>query len=257
MQLPAKNASSQAHLDVADHLDGAVEAWRDVEIITQDQQIVVVEVGDLVRGAADGLRARMATTEQAATAASKARARFGVRDVVLDLRVMSTSDGVLNGPALRDRRSPVFKQVFPDGNATEIARAKMREEPDLAGRLHERLGKAADFNGRAALLADLGEAVDKSKAARQVVVDAEEAETRAAEDERLARLELRHALEKGYGKLLSAFPGRKPFVESFFPKREASGTPEAAPAKAAPAPAPAAPAPAAEAAPAPAAPANG
>ena len=46
------------------------------------------------------------------------------------------------------------------------------------------------------------------------------AENKAADAEIQARLGLRTALEQAYGKLRAASPGRRDFVESFFPKRD-------------------------------------
>lgn len=219
MHLPAQSASSQIYLHFTTHTGGAVEAWRDAEVITAAEQAVVIEVGEQVSAAMNELVAREAAAEQAARVASKARARFGVRDAVLDLRVMATSDGVLNGPGLRKRESPIFKQVFLNATGTDIVRAKVREEPELAARLYDRLGKAPDFPGRGVLLKELGEAVERSMVARQALLAAEQAEATAKDDERLARLALRHTLQEVYGKLLATFPGRKSFVETFFPKR--------------------------------------
>ena len=222
MKLPGKNASSEAHLEFTAHTEGAVDAWKDNEIIISAQQVVVVEVGARIGASSGALRARMTEREEAARATSKARARFAVRDVVLGLRVNATNDGVLNGPALRNREHPVFKQVFLDGTASDIVRAKPREEPELAGRLHERLGKTDDFPGRAGLLTDLGGAVDKSVVSRQSLLAAEEAESRAKDAERMARITLRLTIEQAYGNLLAAFPGQKSFVETFFPRPDRS-----------------------------------
>jgi hypothetical protein len=220
MRLPAPTASSEVHLNYAAHIDGACEAWKDAEIITPEQQATIAEVGDRTRDAADELRVREAAAEEAARATSRARARFGVRDVILDLRVMATSDGVLNGPALRNREHPIYKNVFLGSSPTEITRAKMREEPELVGRVRERLAGVADFPAKGGLVAELDTTLERSITARTALEMAEDAENKAGDAELAARLGLRHAIEQAYGTLRAAFPGRRDFVESFFPKRD-------------------------------------
>jgi hypothetical protein len=56
----------------------------------------------------------------------------------------------------------------------------VREEPELAARLHERLSKAPDFPSRAGLLTELGGAVGKSADALKAVLAAEKAEATAS-----------------------------------------------------------------------------
>lgn len=126
MQLPGVNASSDAYLTFAYHVQGACEAWVDAEIITAEQQKAVLEVGDLLKPPVEDLRAATNAADEAERLATMALARFRVRDVILDLRVMAVSDAVLNGPGLRDRQSPIFKQVFAGDNAGDITRARMR-----------------------------------------------------------------------------------------------------------------------------------
>ncbi|HSN96982.1 MAG TPA: hypothetical protein VLS89_01750 [Candidatus Nanopelagicales bacterium] len=220
MQLPPATSSSETHINYASDVLGAADSWHDAEIITPEQRAVVVEVIQIVEPAAEALQARLDAAEAAEKVTSRARARLRVRDVILDLRVNATSDGVLNGPAMRSRESAVFRDVMLDGNAGDITEAPIREEPELAARVHQRLGSAPDFPAKATLLADLGEAVHKSTTARDALDAAEEGENTAGDAEIAARLALRHALEQAYGKLRAAFPGQRDFVESFFPKQK-------------------------------------
>lgn len=229
MQLPGANASSSVYLSFAYHVQGAADAWADVEIITADQQKAVLDVGAMLKPVVDALRATAGASDDAERLATMALARFRVRDAILDLRVMAASDAVLNGPGLRDRRSPVYKQVFAGDNAGDITRARMRDEPELAALLASRLDKVDDFEGKAAAHKALTEAVQKSVAARDAADAASLAANKSGNDELAARLALRVALEKAYGTLRTAFPGRRDFVESFFPRTERpapkSGTP--------------------------------
>lgn len=94
--------------------------------------------------------------------------------------------------------------------------------------MRENLSTGPDFPARAGLIADLGEAVTKSTDARTALDAAEGAEALAGNAEMMARLALRETLEKAYGKLRTAFPGERDFVESFFPKRTSSPKPSEA-----------------------------
>lgn len=222
MQLPTVTSSSSTHINYASEVLGAAEAWEDAEVIAPEQRAAIVEVIGIVEPASDALQALLDAAEAAEKATSRARARLRVRDVILDLRVNATSDGVLNGPALRSRENTVFRNVMLDRNAGDITEAPMREAPELAGRVHEQLAKAPDFPAKATLLAELGEAVQKSTGARNALGAAEKAKDEAGDREMAARLALRRALEQAYGKLRAAFPGRRDFVESFFPKQKST-----------------------------------
>lgn len=221
MQLPRSDASSDVHLVYADHVEGGFEAWLDAEIISPDQQTAINEARGLLLGATTTLRTKALATQAAERTVSKARARFAMRDVVLDLRVNSVSDGLLNGPALRSRQSGVYQTVF-QGVASDITRARIREEPDLVARMRKRLADTADFPEKATLLAQLDPALQRSLDARSALLQAEVAKKEAEDEETAARMALRHTLEQIYGRLRSAFPGRREFVESFFPKRESA-----------------------------------
>jgi len=221
MQLPPSTASSETHLEYTSHFQGAGEAWKDAEIITTEQRAAIQEVSALVQARADALRARLSASEQAAEATSRARARFGVRDVVLDLRVMACSDGLLNGPAQRSRSHELYRSVMLGRTASEITETRPRQQPELVQRMRTQLADAPDFAAKAPLLADLDEALQKSFGARGALDDAEAAENQASDAEIAARLELRRTLEQAYGKLRAAFPGQRDFVESFFPRRKA------------------------------------
>ena len=223
MQLPSSTSSSLTHIDYAVYHLGACEAWKDVEIITQDQRAVIAEVITLVAPRADELRARTTAAEQAEEGTSRARARFGVRDVVLDFRVNAASDGLLNGPAQRSRDSALYRTTFLGGTASDITGARPREEPELAKRVRDQLAAGPSFPARDGLVAELGEAITKSVDARDALDAAEDSENQAGDAEITARLALRRALEQSYGKLRAAFPGQRDFVESFFPKRKARG----------------------------------
>lgn len=219
MQKPDVNASSAVHAEFADYIEGAVEAWSDAEVLTSDQKNIVQEVAALITPAINTLRASMDASEAAERAVSKARARFRVRDVVLDLRVMGTSDSLLNGPAARNRESALYRQVFLDGTAHSITSGTMRDEPDVVERLLARLDKVGDYEGKATARKLLAEALEKSLAARKdldvKVLDA----SKASDAERQARLNLHTVVDQVYGKLRAAFPGQREFIESFFPKR--------------------------------------
>lgn len=228
MQPAPMSASSEAHCNYAAHVVGACDAWKDAEIITPDQRAVIAEVLAMVQPRADDLRAKATITEQAEEATSKARARFGVRDVVLNLRVNTASDGLLNGPALRNRNNKLYRTIFLDGTACDITGAKRRDKPELAGSMRQNLANGPDFPARAGHLADLGEAITKSVEARNALDTAEGAEGTAGNAEMMARLSLRQTVVQAYGKLLTAFPGQRDFVESFFPKQGSSPKPSEA-----------------------------
>ncbi len=112
MQLPSPNASSQVYLDHTDHFEGAAEAWADAELITPAQTKAVAEANLLVAGAAAKLRDIATVSDTTARAATKARAHYNVRDVVLDLRVMALSDALLNGLCGRSYTHVVYRHVF-------------------------------------------------------------------------------------------------------------------------------------------------
>jgi hypothetical protein len=199
---------------------GAASAWSDAEIITPAQKAVVKEVGALVAAATAVVRASAVATEEAEQAVSVARAHYGVRDVILGRRVMGVSDALLNGPAERSRDTVVYKQVFRNEQANEIAGAKIRKEPELVEMLLARYDAVESFEGKDAAGQLLGEALKMSKETRSTLVDAEMARSKAVDAEATARMVLRMQLEQAYGKLRAAFPGKRDFVESFFPKRE-------------------------------------
>jgi hypothetical protein len=219
MQLLGVNASSQLYLTYCDHIEGAVEAWEDAEVLTAAQRQTVREVGDMLRPAVTHLRNALTATESAERIASRARARFNVRDVVLDLRVLATSDAVLNGPAARSREHPLYRQIFRDQTAGDITRVRMRDEPEVVSRMLERMDAATDFDGKAQVRVHLQQALQKSLVARSALDAAEQAERKAGDAELTARLALRTVIEQLYGKLRTAFPGQRDFVESFFPPR--------------------------------------
>jgi hypothetical protein len=220
MEVPSVDAGSIVYFKYTDHFAGAVEGWSDAEIITAEQRSVIVEIGPLVGNAAMILRNALTSRAEAERAATKLRARFAIRDIVLDKRIMATSDAVLNGPAMRDREHPVFTAVFKDGPAGDITSAKMREEPEVAERMRDRFAATPDFDGKARVQADLDESLAKSVATRDALDDAEVAENKAGDAELLARIGVRTALEQAYGKLRTAFPGQRKLVESFFYRAE-------------------------------------
>jgi len=220
MQLPGVNASSQVYVDYGDHVEGAAEAWSEAEVITDAQKQTIKEVLTVVGPAVAAVRAANGATEDAARKVNKARASFGVRDVILDRRVMALSDAVLNGPAGRDRQSNAYKQVFLNEKPHEITGGNMREEPEVVEVLLARYDAAPDFDGKKEARGVVQGALVKSIEAREVLDAAEMAENKAADAEIQARLTLRAALEQAYGKLRAAFPGRRDFIESFFPRRD-------------------------------------
>lgn len=220
MQLPPKNASSAACLAYGDAVIGATDAWSDAETLTHDQQQTILDLGKAIEPTIDKLREASLASERTERVAIKARARLRVRDVVLDMAVMRLSDVVLNGPAGRSREHPIYQQIFRGTTAGKITSAKVREEPALVERLLTRLDDAADFDGKAHARDALAKALKKSFDTLDAVDEAEADENTAVDAELSARLALRLILEQTYGKLRAAFPGRRDFVESFFPKRE-------------------------------------
>ena len=220
MELPELNASSSVYCKYTDHFSGAAQGWSDAEIITAEQCTAIVKAAGLVDSAATSLRSAKTAREQAERLATQLRARYGIRDIILDKRILATSDAVLNGPAMRDRRNPVFVTVFQDGSAGDITEAKIREEPEVAGRMRDRFAQVADFDGKARVKADLDEALTKSFDTRDSLDDAEAAERSAGDAELQARLAVRAALEQAYGMLRTAFPGQRKLVESFFYRAE-------------------------------------
>jgi hypothetical protein len=229
MQLPAMNASSEVHLAYADHVVGAAEAWADAETITAEQKQVVKDVGSTITSAANSLRTAATSADDAQRAVNLAFARFGVRDVILDLRVMGLSDAILNGPAGRDRENPIFKHVFSKAQPHQITNGTMRKEPDVVEVLLARYDSAPDFAGKADAKKPLADALSVSQAARDDLIAKEKAARIAAVTEHASRRALRTSLEQVYGKLRTAFPGRREFVESFFPKRARSENKKDAP----------------------------
>lgn len=220
MELPSVDAASSVYFKHTDHFAGAVEGWSDAEIITDDQRKTVGDAGAIVDVASTSLRNALATRNAAERDVTKLRARYSIRDMVLDKRIMATSDAVLNGPAMRDRQHPVFRAVFKEGTAGDITESKMREEPELAARARDRLAEAADFDGKARAKSDLDEALTKSFATRDALDAAETAAHKAGDAELQARIAVRTALEQVYGMLRAAFPGQRKLVESFFYRSE-------------------------------------
>lgn len=220
MQAPDVNASSDIYEKHTDHFRGAAEGWADAETLTEAQRAVIVDADALITSAADVLGGAVVTERAARRAATKLRARYGIRDIILDLRIMGVSDAILNGPAMRSRNHPIYKTVFQEGTAGEITEARLREEPELAERILDRLAGVEDFPGKAAAHAGLYEALQKSFAIRDALDAAEMAENKAGDAEIQARLAVRTALEKAYGMLRAAFPGQRKLVESFFLRRE-------------------------------------
>ena len=216
MELPDVDAGSRVYLKHTDHFSGAAEGWSDAEIISQEQRQAVAEANGVVSIAAVALQGCATTREAAERHATKLRARFIIRDIILDKRILSTSDTVLNGPAMRDRAHPVYRSVFQDGNAGDITDVQSREEPEEAAAMRDRLAVVPDFTNKAQVKADLDDALTKSFAARDALDVGEAAERKAVDAELQARLAVRAALEKAYGILRGAFPGQRKLVESFF-----------------------------------------
>ena len=220
MYLPNTSASSAVYLDHTDNFEGAADGWSSAETIGDEQRQKIAEASAVVGSAASNLRAAVAVVDAADRAVIKARAVFGIRDIILDQRIMGTSDALLNGPANRNREHPVYRQVFKEGAASDITGAKLREEPELAQRVLERFDAVPDFDGKAPARKNLAEAVQKSLTTRDALDEAEMNENKAVDAELAARLGVRTALEQAYGMLRTAFPGQRRFVESFFLKRE-------------------------------------
>jgi len=218
MQLPDVNASSKVYAKHTDHFQGAVEGWSDAEILTDAQRAAIVEASAAVTPAAEALENAAASSDKAARAATKLRARYFIRDIILDKRIMSVSDAILNGPAMRNRANPFYKSIFQEGSASEITESKLREEPEIAERIRDRLKGADDFEGKARVQADLDGALTKSLSTRDALDEAEMVENKAGDAEMTARLAVRAGLEKAYGILRAAFPGQRGLVESFFMK---------------------------------------
>jgi hypothetical protein len=145
MQLPAMNASSEVYLAYADHIVGAAEAWVDAETMTAEQKQVVKDIGSTVTPVTDAVRAATISANDAERAVNVALARFTVRDVILDLRVMGLSDAILNGPAGRNRENALFKHVFPKELPYQITNGNKRKEPDVVEVLLARYDSAPDL----------------------------------------------------------------------------------------------------------------
>ncbi len=79
----------------------------------------------------------------------------------------------MNGPAKRDRKHPVFRAVFNDGSFGDITEAKLRDEPELAARMRDRLAESPDFEGKTRIKSDLDEALAKSYSTRDALDAAE------------------------------------------------------------------------------------
>ncbi|MFN7135431.1 MAG: hypothetical protein ACK4N5_25380, partial [Myxococcales bacterium] len=191
MQLPNVNASSAVYLDHTDTFEGAAEAWADAEIITAAQANTVADCRVLVSTAATKLRACLVADDEAARTATRLRARYRVRDVILDMRLMGLSDALLNGLCGRKYDHPSYRFVFKGGTAGDITEARIRDQPELVAAVHERLGKIEDFPGKQAASDLLADALQRSVATRADLDAAEKAENAAGSDELLARLEVR------------------------------------------------------------------
>lgn len=220
MQLPDINASSEAYIEFADHTEGAAAAWAKSSLITPAQQAVVAEVATMVTTANGSLVSNFYARMNAQRLTQKIHAHFVVCDVVLDFRLMGAGDGVLNGPALRDREHPTFQLVFLKQNPGEIARSDPREEPETVQQVVTNINALPDFEGKSSIVANLSAAITDSIEARDHWDDQITIENQAVNAELQARLTLRSVLEQAYGKLRAAFPGQRAFVESFFPKRK-------------------------------------
>jgi len=220
MYLPGITSSSAVYLDYTDNFEGAADGWSGAETIGDEQRQKIAEARAIVVSEAAKLRVAEVLVDEANRAAIKARAVFSIRDIILDQRIMSASDALLNGPANRNREHPVYRQVFKEGAASDITGAKLREEPELAQRVLERFDATPEFDGKAAVRKNLADAVQKSLSTRDAVDEAEMNENRAVDAELAARLRVRTALEQAYGMLRTAFPGQRRFAESFFLKRE-------------------------------------
>ncbi len=220
MHLPDVNASSGTFATYSTHFDAAAEGWADAETLTDEQRSTIDAAKALLATPALTLAKASAAAVAAEKEVTKLRTSFGIRDIILDKRVMGASDGLLNGPAQRNRKSAVFLSVFQEGNAGEITEANIREEPDMADRLCKRLAGVPDFEGKTRVVAELSEAVVKSLAIRKNLIAAEATADDLGDAELQARLAMRTALEQVYGMLRSAFPGKRKLVESFFPKKE-------------------------------------
>lgn len=218
MQLPNVNASSATYTRYTDHFEGAVEGWGDAEILVEVQRKAIGEAKAIVAQAANALSAAVLECDRASRLATRLRARYNIRDIILDIRIMSVNDAVLNGPAMRSRSSPAYRAIFQEGTAGDITESKIREQPEIAERVRDRLAAAEDFAGKAQIHADLSSALQKSFETRDALDAAEMAENKAGDAEIKARLDVRAATEKAYGILRAAFPGQRKLVESFFLK---------------------------------------
>ncbi len=220
MELPNVDASSVVLPQYTDHFTGAIEGWSDAEIITADQRTTLASANQIVESATNILRNALITSANAEREVTQLRARYGIRDIVLDKRILASSAALLNGPAMRDRKHPVFRSVFNDGSAGDITEAKLREEPELAARMRDRFAESPDFEGKTRIKTDLDEALAKSFSTRDALDAAESAERRAGDAELQARIGVRTALDQVYGMLRTAFPGQRKLVESFFYRNE-------------------------------------
>lgn len=230
MRLPPVDSSSNVYLGFASYVEGALEGFREAETITSEQSRVVTQVSQDLISLVEVLHRKATAAETARRATRRARARYSVRDVLLDMRVMATSDAVLNGPAARQRQHVVYQQIFQGVTPTKIAGSNIHDEPDVVARLRDRLVAAPTFAGKDRLVEGLDVALKQSYAARDALRGAEAVEARAMDEERAARMELRRGLEEAYGHLLAAFAGNRSLAESFFPKETAAKSAKQQPA---------------------------
>jgi len=218
MRFPPVDASSSTYLAYASYVEGALEGWSQADSITDEQGRVIEQVRQKIIPLVEDLHRKAVAAEAARRATRRARARYSVSDVLLDQRVMATSDAVLNGPAARSRQHAVYQQIFQGVTPGQIADTHPREEPEVVVRLRDRLATAPDFPEKKKLYEDLGVALERSFAARDTLKGAAMVEARAVDEERAARLALRQGIDEAYGSLRAAFAGHRTLVESFFPK---------------------------------------
>lgn len=218
MRFPPVDSSSSTCLAYAAYVEGALEGFLQADTITDEQSRTIEQVRRKLLPLVEALHERAVTAEAARRATRKARARYSVSDVLLDLRVMATSDAILNGPAGRSRQHPLYQQVFQGMTASQITAMNAREEPEVVSRLRDRLSSAPDFAEKGKLVEGLDVALAASFSARDCLKAAEGTEARVVDEERAARGALRQGLDEAYGLLRAAFAGQRSVAEAFFPK---------------------------------------
>jgi hypothetical protein len=220
LQLPPTSSSVDTLLEYSDKVEDNLAAWADSELLSTTQQEAIQRAIPEIEAVSKRLRINQINQEATERARGRASLRYNVCDKGLDASVVALSDGLLNGPAARNRSDPRFDNVFQGKTASDYTGAPAREEPGLVRGLVERFDKEPDFTGKSTLRARIAASLDKSEGALKTLETSEQAERTASNEELSTYLELRQTLERHYNLLKAVFPGRRDFVEALFPRQQ-------------------------------------